>query len=120
MKASVSRIVIALTILINAFILGNSYKYKLISTETIVLTGLAEKDFISDQIVWKGQYSRSGYDLKEAYTQIKSDEAVIKSYLKEKGLPDSNMFFLAVDVVKNVNYANGPNGTSKSVFSVYL
>lgn len=93
MKASVSRIVIALTILINAFILGNSYKYKLISTETIVLTGLAEKDFISDQIIWKGQYSRSGYDLKEAYTQIKSDEAVIKSYLKENGLPDSNMFF---------------------------
>ena len=119
MKASVSTIVIALSILISAFILGNSYKYKFISTETIVVTGLAEKDFISDQIVWKGQYSRSGYDLKEAYTQIKSDEAVIKAYLKEKGLPDSSMVFLAVDVVKNFNYENGPNGTSKSVFSGY-
>ncbi|OYZ01463.1 MAG: SIMPL domain-containing protein [Sphingobacteriia bacterium 28-36-52] len=119
MKTPAGSIVIALSVLIAAFILGNAYKYKFISTETIIVTGLAEKDFISDQIVWKGQYSRSGYDLKEAYTQIKSDEAIIKAYLKEKGIPDSSMVFLAVDVVKNFNYENGPNGTSKSVFSGY-
>lgn len=119
MKPSLNTIVIAIAALLAALIIGNAYKYKFISTETIVVTGLAEKDFISDQIVWKGQYSRSGYDLKEAYTQIKSDEAIIRSYLKEKGIPDSNMVFLAVDVVKNFNYENGPNGTSKSIFSGY-
>ena len=103
MKSYSNAIVIALAIIIGAFVIGSAYKYKFISSETIVVTGLAEKDFTSDQIVWKGQYSRTGFDLKEAYTQIKSDEAVIKAYLKEKGIPDSNMVFLAVDVVKNFN-----------------
>ncbi len=119
MKLYSNAIIIALAIVVGAFVIGSAYKYKFISAETIVVTGLAEKDFTSDQIVWKGQYSRSGFDLKEAYTQIKSDESVIKAYLKEKGIPDSNMVFLAVDVVKNFNYENGPNGTSKSVFSGY-
>lgn len=119
MKSYTNAIVIALAIVVGAFVIGSAYKYKFINAETIVVTGLAEKDFTSDQIVWKGQYSRTGFDLKEAYTQIKSDEAVIKAYLKEKGIPDSNMVFLAVDVVKNFNYENGPNGTSKSVFSGY-
>lgn len=119
MKSYSNAIVIALAIIIGAFVIGSAYKYKFISSETIVVTGLAEKDFTSDQIVWKGQYSRTGFDLKEAYTQIKSDEVVIKAYLKEKGIPDSNMVFLAVDVVKNFNYENAPSGVSKSVFSGY-
>ncbi|MEO0066242.1 MAG: hypothetical protein RI983_1568 [Bacteroidota bacterium] len=119
MKSYINAFVIALAIIVGAFVIGSAYKYKFISSETIVVTGLAEKDFTSDQIVWKGQYSRTGYDLKEAYSKIKSDEAVIKLYLKEKGIPDSNMVFLAVDVVKNFDYENGPNGTSKSVFSGY-
>ena len=49
MKTSINSIVIALSVLIAAIIIGNAYKYKFISTETIIVTGLAEKDFISDQ-----------------------------------------------------------------------
>lgn len=119
MKNHIGTIIIAIVILIGAIILGNAYKYKFISNETIVVTGLAEKDFISDQIVWQGNFNRYGFDLKEAYTFIKQDESAIRSYLKEKGLPDTAVIFSAVDVVKNFNYEQGTSGTSKSVFTGY-
>ncbi|MEI6264379.1 MAG: SIMPL domain-containing protein [Sphingobacteriia bacterium] len=119
MKNQIGAIIIGFVILIGTIILGNAYKYKFISNETIVVTGLAEKDFISDQIVWKGSFNRYGFDLKEAYSFIKSDEATIRSYLKEKGLPDSAVVFSAVDVQKNFSNESGPNGSYKSVFTGY-
>jgi hypothetical protein len=119
MKNQVGAIIIGVVILIASIILGNSYKYKFISNETIVVTGLAEKDFTSDQIVWQGSFNRYGFDLKESYSFIKSDEAVIRAYLKEKGLPDSCVIFSAVDVQKNFNNETGPNGSYKSVFAGY-
>ena len=42
--------------------------------ETISVTGSAEKDFVSDLVVWKGSYSRKSMDLKSAYAQLKDDE----------------------------------------------
>ncbi|TAH14345.1 MAG: SIMPL domain-containing protein [Sphingobacteriia bacterium] len=119
MKNHMGAIIIGFVILIGTIVLGNAYKYKFISNETIVVTGLAEKDFTSDQIVWKGSFNRYGFDLKEAYSFIKSDEAIIRSYLKEKGLPDSAVVFSAVDVQKNFSNESGPNGSYKSVFTGY-
>ncbi len=120
MKNQIGAIIIGFVILIGTIILGNAYKYKFISNETIVVTGLAEKDFTSDQIVWKGSFNRYGFDLKEAYSFIKSDEAIIRSYLKEKGLPDSCVVFSAVDVQKSFSNESGPNGSYKSVFTGYM
>ncbi len=119
MKNQIGLIVVSIAIVLSALIIGNAYKYKFINTETIVVTGLAEKDFTSDQIVWQGNFNRYGFDLKEAYTYIKQDEAAIRAYLKNKGLPDSSVIFSAVDVVKNFNYESGANGASKSIFSGY-
>ncbi len=113
-------IIIAATILIGTLLLANAYKYKFKSAETIVVTGLAEQDFTSDQIVWKGTFNRYGFDLKEAYANIKADEAVIVSYLKNKGLPDSSIVFSSIDIQKNFqNEYEEITRTSKSVFSGY-
>jgi hypothetical protein len=54
MKNYIGIISIAFTIIISFWILGNDYKYKSKATENISVTGFAEKDFISDQIVWTG------------------------------------------------------------------
>ena len=84
-----------------AFILaGNAYKYKFRSGENISVTGLAEKDFTSDQIVWTGNYTRKMMDLKSAYSLLKEDEAKIKAYLKGKGIDDKEMVFSAVNIDK--------------------
>lgn len=110
MKNYLSIGIIALTSIICFWILGNAYKYKFKTAETISVTGLAEKDFVSDQIVWTGNYSRKTMDLKEAYTLLKEDESKIRTYLKEKGIVDSEMVFSAVSIDKEFNQKTDVNG----------
>ena len=103
MKHYLSAIVIAVSAIICFWILGTAYKYKFKSTETISVTGLAEKDFVSDQIVWTGNYSRKMLDLKSAYSLLKEDESKIKMYLNQKGIAESEMVFSAINIGKEFN-----------------
>ncbi len=100
MKEHFGKIIIAIAIIITAFILANAWKYKYKGDETIVVTGLAEKDFISDLVVWRGNFSKSSLDLRSAYQAIKENEKAVKTYLTGKGLPDSGITFSAVDLQK--------------------
>ncbi|MBX2930377.1 MAG: SIMPL domain-containing protein [Chitinophagaceae bacterium] len=120
MKKSTPYIIIAITIIIFGLIISNAYKYKYISAETITVTGLAEKDFTSDLIVWKGSFNRNGFDLKQVYANIKQDEVSIKNYLKEKGLPDSSIVFSSINVYKNYTNKYSEQGTMiGSIFNGY-
>jgi uncharacterized protein len=110
MKNYISTIIIALTAIICFWILGSAYKYKFKTTETISVTGLAEKDFVSDQIVWTGNYSRKMMDLKVAYIALKEDEGKIRNYLKDKGIADNEMVFSAVNLNKDFDRKTDANG----------
>ncbi len=110
MKNYLSPIIIAVSAIICFWILGNAYKYKFRTTETISVTGLAEKDFVSDQIVWTGNYSRKMMDLKAAYIALKEDESKIRTYLKEKGVADNEMVFSAVNLNKDFDRKTDVNG----------
>jgi uncharacterized protein len=101
MKNYITATIIALATIISFWVLGNAYRYKYKTNETISVTGLAEKDFVSDRIVWKGDYSRKTMDLKSAYSQLKQDEGTIRSYLKGKGIADAEMVFSAVSIDKD-------------------
>ena len=103
MKNYISTAIIALTAILCFWILGNAYKYKFKTVETISVTGLAEKDFVSDQIVWTGNYSRKMLDLKSAYSLLKEDESNIRNYLKGKGILDNEMVFSAINIDKEFN-----------------
>ena len=103
MKNYISVLVIALAAILCFWILGTAYKYKFKSAETISVTGLAEKDFVSDQIVWTGNYSRKMLDLKSAYSLLKEDESKIRIYLKEKGVVENEMVFSAINIDKEFN-----------------
>jgi uncharacterized protein len=99
-KISVS-IALVLSVLVGALILGNAYKYKFKSTESISVTGSAETDFTSNLIVWTGNYSRKSMDLKSAYALLKQDEAAIKQYLRSKGIQDSSVVISSVEILKD-------------------
>lgn len=100
MKNYISAIIVAIAAIICFWLAGNAYKYKFRTNETISVTGLAERNFVSDQIVWSGDYSRVTMDLKSAYSQLKEDERKIRSYLQSKGVQDSEMVFSAVSINK--------------------
>lgn len=94
------KLILAVTIIITALILASAWKYKFKGDETIVVTGLAEKDFTSDLVVWRGSFSQSSFDLKSAYQAVKENEKAVKAYLSSKGLPDSSVTFSSVDLMK--------------------
>jgi hypothetical protein len=103
MQAYLKTGIISLTALIGVLILAGAYKYKYQAQETITVTGLAERDFVSDQIVWSGTYSRKMLELKSAYALLKADEQVIRQYLIGKGVKESEVVFSSVGIEKEFN-----------------
>lgn len=110
MKNYLAPLIIGIAIVLGIFLLGNAYKYKYKTGETITVTGLAETNFVSDQIVWKGDYSRKTMDLKSAYAQLKEDERRIRQYLAGKGLSEKEMVFSAVSIDKEFSSRYDDNG----------
>lgn len=120
MKNYIGSAIIALSVITGLWIAGDAYKYKFKSTETISVTGLAEKDFTSDLIVWSGTFDRYGYELKAAYATLKQDEVTIKSYLNSKGIKDSNIVFSSIIITKNFQRKYDEKGNEiSSEFSGY-
>lgn len=110
MKNALYPAIIGLSIIISTVLVGNAYKYRFKSTESISVTGMAEKNFSSDLIVWNGNYSRKSMDLKTAYALLKQDEQKIRSYLKGKGLPENGIVYSAVTINKEFNYSYDSEG----------
>ena len=95
--------IIALSILFSALIIAGAYKYKFKDRKRVIVTGMAEKNFVSDLIVWQGDYSRISMDLKQAYANLKKDEGSIRAYLLQKGLGNNETVFSAVSINKLYN-----------------
>lgn len=111
MKSTIiSSVILGLCAIIAFALIGNAYKYRSKTMETIVVTGLAEKDFNSDLIVWSGSYSRKSLDLKEAYIILKADENLIRSYLLKKGINASELQFSSVMINKEFSQQTRANG----------
>jgi hypothetical protein len=112
--------IISTSIIISFFVLADAFKYRTKSSETITVTGLAEKEFTSDLIVWGGSFSRNAFVLKDAYAQLKQDEASIRTYLNDKGIHDSCIVFSSVSMIKNFDRRYDERGNEVSAeFSGY-
>lgn len=116
MKNHLTTVIYAIAIIIASLIIGGAYKYKFKSSETISVTGMAEIDFSSDLIVWSGSFSRNGIGINEAYAALKQDENAIKSYLNQKGIPDSCIIFTSVNMTKNYQRQYDQQGNITSEF----
>ena len=89
-------IIFGAAIVIAALLLGNSYVKRANPPQIISVTGLGNKDFVSDLIVWEGRFNASNVDLKTAFDQLIRDKDQVKNYLTSKGLKDENIIFEAV------------------------
>ena len=109
---NIAPFIIGLSFIIGLFILAKAYKYRSTTNETIIVTGSAEKDFVSDLIVWNGTYSRKSMDLKTAYAQLKEDENSVRTYLAGKGVQDNEMVFSSVNIDKEFNNKTDKDGNT--------
>ena len=120
MNKTYTTLIIALAIIVSSFILINGYKNRFESAQTVSVVGKSEVDFESDLVVWEGSYVRKSADLKTTYSSLKADEQLIRTYLKEKGIPDSAIVFSAVNLEQQFKTIYGPNGEAKdNIFSGY-
>jgi hypothetical protein len=88
-------LIIAAAVILSSIILGNAYKNRN-DNGKIAVTGLGETDFVSDLIVWEGNFSQVDYSLQTAYANLERTKKVIKSYLISKGVPENAMVFSSV------------------------
>jgi uncharacterized protein len=119
MKNYLNTTIIAVAVIITAIILGGAWKRTHNVNESINVTGLSTEDFVSDLIVWEGYFTAESVSTKEAYAQIKKDAEVIKGYLKEKGLADTEIVFSSVNINTNYEYVYDKDGNSSSKFKGY-
>ena len=120
MKNYISVGIIALSILIAAFMFSDSFKNRNRSNNTISVTGYGNIDFTSDLIVWSATFSRKNMTLKDANEAIDQDRKQIKTYLLSKNVPEDEIVFSAVNFNKDYRYTYNQNGaTQKQIFTGY-
>jgi len=116
-----SAIVISVAVVITGVFLGKSFKDKGKPDPVISVTGLGEKSFDSDLIVWRANFSRRNFELKSAYNELNKDINAVKRYLKSKGISEKEVVFEAADIQKDYSYFYDNSGrVSQSIFNGYV
>ena len=102
-------ILFSAAIVLAAIFLGNAYVERNDRSGTVNVTGLGSKDFVSDLVVWEGNFARVNKDLRLAYASLEQDKAMIKSYLSSKGVSENDIVFKAVETSEKneAKYQNG-------------
>lgn len=118
MKNYIETIIISIAILLSAGLLGRAWIKTHPKRNSITVTGLSSREFVSDLIVWKGSFNRKAMTLKDAYATLKNDAEQIKKYLVSKGLNENEIVFSAVDIRKEFENVK-ENNVSRQVFTGY-
>ena len=100
MKANSKHIIIALAIVLAAWLLGRAYTYKYRSQDTIVVTGLGETEFASDLIVWSGELVYETQDVASGYAQLERNKKKVIDFVTSRGLKAEQIVFKFVNVYK--------------------
>lgn len=120
MKTYLNTLIIAVAIIISAYLFSNAFQNRNKNTDTISVTGLGKKDFISDLIVWNGSFSKKNMTLKDAYASLNTDRENIETYLSSKGISKNEIVFSAINFNKDFDNINNENGSIKQqIFTGY-
>jgi uncharacterized protein len=110
--------VISVTLIFCAFVFSNAIKHRNDATNVISVTGMAERNFESDLIVWKSQFTVKNMNLTTAYAELKKQSESTRHFLESKGIVKKEMTFSAAEITKDyVNITS--NGNSISTFDGY-
>lgn len=112
-------VIAALGCIAVASILGGAYKYKFKVNNSINVTGNAKKDFESDIVKWTAMYSRKSMDLSQGSEQLRRDRDLVRNFLVQQGVNESEIRFDAVNINREFAYHTDENGRSYNTFSGY-
>ncbi len=102
-------LILGVCLIIAAGIAGSAYKYKYKAQNTITVTGLGEKEFVSDLIVWRGWIVEQSDNVISGYAKLEENRKKVENYIKSNGITDSCIVFMFVNVnqITEPIYSNG-------------
>ncbi|MBM3161093.1 MAG: SIMPL domain-containing protein [Bacteroidetes bacterium] len=116
LKPYIATILIAIAVILTGYLLGRAYMSKGKPDPRISVVGLGEESFDSDLIVWNSSFSRKNIDLKTAYAELNNDLNKLKSYLKRKGVADSDIIIEAANIQKEYSNEYDENGNLRNTY----
>ncbi len=106
----VGYVVVAISIIVSAALLGSAYTYKYKSQETIAVTGLGETSFVSDLIVWSGHIEVDTQNVAQGYKELEKHKAIVNEFILSKGIKPESVTLDFVRVDKQYESSYGANG----------
>lgn len=91
---------------------------KKFSEQVIKVTGSAEKNIISDAIVWKLNFSRREPKMIDAFDLLKNDLEMVKGYLLGKGVKESEI--IVAPVTTTILYMKNEKGNDTNTIEAYI
>ena len=110
MKTNLKYVIIALAVVVAAWLLGRAYTYKYRSQDTIVVTGLGETEFASDLIVWNGEIVYETQDVASGYTQLERNKQKVLEFITSRGVAAEQVVFKFVNVYKQTEPVYNASG----------
>ncbi len=101
-----SSVILGLSFIIGFIIIS----YSLIQIKSfdnlLVVTGSSKQLVVSDIAKWNASFSRNAYDynLNQGYTAMKADEDIVKEFLRDNGISESEITITPVSMQKNYKY----------------
>ncbi|MFA5763951.1 MAG: SIMPL domain-containing protein [archaeon] len=92
--------------IISAMIFSFAFYASRNSTDSLSVTGSANKEVVSDNAKFSAEFSRivKISALKAGYDQIAKDLVIVKDFLKEQGVDDKDVTISTVSMNENYNY----------------
>lgn len=92
-------------------------KIKKFSSEVIKVTGSAEKNIVSDYMVWTSSFSRKDLKMVDAFSKLKEDLVIVKEYLANNGVKQEEIIIFPVET--EVLYKKTEKGTNTNEIEGY-
>jgi len=110
-------VVLALGLILSTWIMGESLIKAKAAADSITVTGSAKKQIKSDLAIWRGSFTASAPQMTEAYNKLKTSQDQVKTYLKNKGIPEKDMVFSSINT--SIKYSLLPNGQMSNQVESY-
>jgi hypothetical protein len=117
-KIALPSLIIGLS-LIASFVIGSVTFYKVRSLDNYLsVTGSATKNVVADNAKFSGTFSRTVKisNIKGGYSTIANDLILVKKFLQDQGISESDMIFSAVSMMQNYDY--NPNYQTEKEYNV--
>ncbi|MBI2794853.1 MAG: SIMPL domain-containing protein [Ignavibacteria bacterium] len=99
-KGIIPPVAISIAVIIVAVVFSHAWTDTHPASEKINVTGLAQRDFTGDFIVWRASFERRATSINDAYTMMKRDADIVRRYLMGRGVKSSELIFDAIDIQK--------------------